>query len=161
MLMQSVPGKLLVTLALLLPMASHAQTLTGVASVIDGDTLEIHGQRIRLYAIDSPEGSQTCQRPNGTTWRCGAAAANAMSEMIGRRTVTCQQRSKDRYHRMVAICRVGGQDIGEWMVENGWALAYKQYGQDYAATEERAMRAKRGIHASRFLAPWNYRASRK
>lgn len=31
--------------------------LVGVASVIDGDTLEIRGVRVRLYGIDAPESS--------------------------------------------------------------------------------------------------------
>jgi endonuclease YncB( thermonuclease family) len=38
-----------------------ADDLTGWASIIDGDTLEIHGSRIRLWGIDAPESSQLCQ----------------------------------------------------------------------------------------------------
>lgn len=43
---------------LLLPLSISAETITGVASVTDGDTLEIRGTRIRLHGIDAPESSQ-------------------------------------------------------------------------------------------------------
>jgi len=44
------------------------EQLSGVASVIDGDTLEIHGTRIRLHGIDAPESAQLCERSSGKTW---------------------------------------------------------------------------------------------
>ena len=50
-----------------------AQTITGPARVIDGDTLGVSGQRIRLHGIDAPEKNQTCQI-EGTPWACGIAA---------------------------------------------------------------------------------------
>jgi len=31
------------------------------ASVIDGDTIEVHGQRIRIHGIDAPESRQLCR----------------------------------------------------------------------------------------------------
>ena len=100
-------------------------TVVGVASVIDGDTIEIHGQRIRLYGIDAPEASQPCDL-NGKAWRCGRASANALAEYIGRRTVTCEPRDRDRYGRLVAACIVGGENLSARMVREGWAVAYRR-----------------------------------
>lgn len=67
-------------------LAAAQGSIVGVASVIDGDTIEIHGQRIRLFGIDAPESSQLCRRPNGERWRCGQQASFALADRIGRAT---------------------------------------------------------------------------
>jgi endonuclease YncB( thermonuclease family) len=137
-----------------------SQTIAGTASVIDGDTIEIHGLRVRLHGIDSPEGRQECTLA-GKPWRCGPAAANALSDLIGRRPVTCQQTDTDRYGRAVARCEVAGEDIGRWMVRQGWAMAYAQYSKDYVRDQKAAKSAKAGLWAGDFMPPWEWRKSRR
>jgi endonuclease YncB( thermonuclease family) len=143
-----------------IPPVEGAAAVVGVASVIDGDTIEIHGQRIRLYGIDAPEASQPCDL-DGKPWRCGQASANALAEYVGRRTVTCEPRDRDRYGRLVAACSVGGANISAWMVREGWAVAYRRYSQDFVANEAAARAAKRGIWRSAFIVPWEWRAQRR
>ncbi len=63
------------TIALNLLATPALADAAGVASVIDGDTLEIHGQQIRFHGIDAPESRQLC-RLDGTPWQCGKDAAN-------------------------------------------------------------------------------------
>ena len=130
--------------------------VVGVASVIDGDTLEIHGQRIRLHGIDAPESKQTCENDE-KPYRCGQQAALALSDKIGRATIHCKQRDIDRYKRIVAICRLGDEDLNAWMVRQGWALAYRQYSRDYVDEESAARAAKVGIWVGRFIEPWKWR----
>ena len=124
-------------LAIALIFSAPAQAdITGTASVIDGDTIEIHGQRIRFHGIDAPESRQTCVA-GGEVWRCGQQASLALSDFIGRSPVACQEQGKDRYGRIIGACAVRGEDIEAWMVLNGWALAYRKYSLDYARSEER------------------------
>ena len=110
------------TIALCLLAAPALADVAGGASVIDGDTIEVHGQRIRLHGIDAPESRQLC-RLDGKPWQCGRDAANALADKIARRPVTCEDLGRDRYKRMVARCTVAGEDLEKWMVVNVLALA--------------------------------------
>ncbi|WP_295820049.1 thermonuclease family protein [uncultured Deinococcus sp.] len=132
-------------------------TLTGAATVIDGDTLDIAGTRVRLYGIDAPESAQTCRRA-GRTYACGQEAVTALRGLLGGQAVTCQRRDTDRYGRTVAVCRVGGTDVNAWMVSRGHALAYREYGTDYVPQENEARKAKRGMHAGTYVNPADYRS---
>ena len=140
--------------------ARPEQVLIGRVSVIDGDTLELHGARIRLQAIDAPEARQNCHRGD-ELWPCGRRAAYALADLIGTRTVTCRWRETDRYRRPVALCEAGGADVGAWMVEQGWALAFRRYGETYVPLEDEARAARRGLWAGSFVPPWEHRTGRK
>ena len=138
-----------------------AQAIIGTASVIDGDTIEIHGTRIRLYGIDAPESHQQCWRPDGTSWRCGQQAALALADRIGRAGVRCEARGHDRYKRVIAICFKGDEDLNRWMVASGWAVAYRQYAHVYIVDEDHARLAHRGLWSGRFEMPWDWRRQDK
>lgn len=90
--------------------------MTGQASIIDGDTVEIHGTRIRLWGIDAPESSQLCRGEDSEQYRCGSQAAKELDAFIARRLVSCIPISLDQYGRTVATCSVGGADLGQWLV---------------------------------------------
>src|SRR5437588_2989455 len=84
--------------------------LAGTASIIDGDTLEIHGTRIRLWGIDAPESTQLCRGEDSLQYRCGATAANDLDAFIATRLVKCSPINTDQYGRTVASCSVDGLD---------------------------------------------------
>jgi endonuclease YncB( thermonuclease family) len=140
---------------------SAQERITGVASVIDGDTIEIHGVRIRFFGIDAPEGGQQCRRPDGSSWRCGQQAALALSDHIERSTIRCEARDRDRYGRTVAVCFRGNEDLNRWMVANGWAVAYRQYAAAYVADEDAARQARSNIWAGNIDMPWDWRLGRR
>ena len=137
--------------------ASAQDLIVGVASVIDGDTIEIHDHHIRLFGIDALESSQLCVRTTGERWRCGQQASFALADRIGRAPVSCQPRDLDRYGRVVAVCFKGNEDLNRWMVANGWAVAYKQYSLDYVADEVGARRSRINIWSGEFEMPRDWR----
>lgn len=152
------PAQLLMLLALAfsVPAEAAAETIAGTATVIDGDTIEIHGVRIRTEGIDAPESSQWCTR-HQTQYRCGREAAFALADLIGHHVVSCTKTTTDRYGRMVATCEVDGIDIGRWMVQQGHAIAYRKYSMMYVPDEDLAPAAKAGIWAGEFQNPAEYR----
>lgn len=142
-------------------MAMAASTaISGTAHVADGDTLRVGATRVRLLGVDAPELSQRCG-DDGRKVACGAMAAEWLRRRVAGRPITCQAVEIDRYGRSVAICRVGGGDVGAAIVEAGWATAYRRYSMAYVAQEARARAARRGIWALGFEPPADYRRERR
>ncbi len=143
-------------IALIISAPVHADEITGQASVIDGDTIEIHGQRIRLHGIDAPESRQLCEQ-GGQKYRCGQRASLALADKIGRSVVRCDKRGTDRYKRIIGICFSGDEDLNRWMVRTGWAVAYRRYSIDYVRDENLAHKDRIGIWAGSFEMPSEWR----
>jgi endonuclease YncB( thermonuclease family) len=123
-----------------------AEDIIGQATVIDGDTIEIHGRRVRLWGIDAPESDQLCRGSDSLPYRCGSAAALALADWIARRPVTCTPRAIDRYRRVVAACTAGGEDLARWLVRAGLAIDWPQYSRGaYSGDQAAASRAGAGI----------------
>jgi endonuclease YncB( thermonuclease family) len=118
---------LIAALVTLVSSPAPAETIIGHASVIDGDTPEIHGQRIRLSGIDAPESSQLCRGDDSLQYRCGAKAANALDEHIAGRPVSCEEVGRDQYGRTVAVCSIDGEDVADWLVRSGLAFDWPRY----------------------------------
>jgi endonuclease YncB( thermonuclease family) len=153
---------LLVVAACLCASTAFADNLSGQASIIDGDTLEIHGTRVRLWGIDAPESDQLCRNEDSTQYRCGQKAANDLDAMIARRPVSCVDLDERSYNRTVAVCTVAGTDIADWLVRNGHALDWPKYSRGaYADAQAEAKREGRGIWQGSFVEPWAYRACRR
>lgn len=131
--------------------------IEGNAIVIDGDTIEIHGERIRLDAIDAPESRQTCLDAAEARYRCGQKSAFVLADIIERGIISCQFKGRDRYKRIIAVCFRGDTNLNAWMVAQGWAVAFRKYGNDYISQEDEARLARRGMWAGSFDMPWDWR----
>jgi endonuclease YncB( thermonuclease family) len=146
-------------LAAMLRFKRRPSCLTGPASVIDGDTIVVAGELVRLHGIDAPELDQTF------SWRgrhifCGTMALAALEALTAGTKVRCEAVERDRHGRLVAKCfSPDGVDIGRRLVSAGWALAYRRYSTDYLDAEEEARKARRGMWRGTFLKPWEWRVS--
>lgn len=125
--------------------------------MVDGDTLDLAGQRIRLEGIDAPETAQTCTTASGAIWPCGRAAAKALQAMVAGLDVVCDSRGLDKYGRVLGICYAEGRDINAAMVKAGLAWAFVKYSVTYVAEEASARAAKAGVWQGPSEAPWDFR----
>ncbi len=135
--------------------------IVGEAVVVDGDTLIVDGQRIRLHGIDAPESGQRCLVPGGYI-ECGREATMDLANLIGHEPVWCKQMDVDRYDRIVAVCESDDfRPLNETMVHRGWALAYREYSLDYIENEEHAKLHAEGMWKGQFVEPWNWRRGQR
>lgn len=140
--------------------AGATDAIVGRASVIDGDTIEIHGERIRFNGIDAPESRQDCADNDGLPYRCGKVAAAALDGFLAAsRPTHCEFVNRDRYKRFVGNCfRADGSNVSAWMVRNGHALDWPRYSKgSYSADQEAARDERRGIWQGTFQEPWEWR----
>lgn len=72
-----------------------------------------------------------------------------LEQHIGNQKVSCAVKNKDQYGRNVAVCSAGGEDLNRWMVQNGLAVAYREFSSDYVR-----VRAS-NVHHVRMILPRN------
>jgi endonuclease YncB( thermonuclease family) len=136
--------------------------LSGVAEIVDGDTLRVGATTVRLSGIDAPEVGQACERRAGRPWRCDEAATDMLAELADLQRIECDVEGSDQYGRMIATCFVDGENLNAALVEAGLAWAFVRYADTFVAAEAAARRAQLGVwrDGSTPTPPWEYRANR-
>ncbi len=133
--------------------APFPPTVAGRGQPIDGDSLHIGSEEVRLQGIDAPEWKQECRR-QGEPWNCGEAARESLVRAIGDDRVTCAISERDVYGRMLGRCSAGGRDLNAGMVSSGMAVAYGGYWNEQSI----ARAERRGLWAGEFQQPRDWRA---
>jgi endonuclease YncB( thermonuclease family) len=144
----------LVSLVLIgLSVPACAQVVTGSARALDGDILDMTGQRVRLAGIDAPELGQKCIR-DGEELDCGEQARRQLAQLVANSETACTMQEAS-----IASCEANGRDLAEAMVGSGLAIAIETspgYA-PYAEVERPVRNAKVGIWASTFDPPSQWR----
>tara|TARA_B100000242_G_C42987686_1_gene458452 strand:- start:1 stop:528 length:528 start_codon:yes stop_codon:yes gene_type:complete len=145
--------------------------IIGYANVSDADTIKISNYKIRLHGIDAPEKKQLCQKPYFNLgifslyedYLCGEFATNKLKEFIDSEfIIECKVKvKKDFFGRHLGTCFKNNTNINQWLVENGYAVAFTKYSKDYIKYEEIAKNNKSGIWSGKFLMPWEWRKKNK
>ncbi|WP_331377114.1 thermonuclease family protein [Sinorhizobium chiapasense] len=133
--------------------AQGAEPIVGDALVVDGDTIEIAGERIQFSGVDAPEGWQVCLDEKGLDYRCGKEAASALDAFLtASRPTRCELVKRDRYGRFVGTCfRADGKDVNRWLVETGNAIDREEHSKGvYADAQATARSSGAGIWRSQF-----------
>jgi len=122
------------------------EAIVGRASVVDGDNIEIAGERIRLHGVDAPESWQICEDGDGLRYRCGREAAMMLDRFLEEsRPTRCETIERDRYGRFVGVCfRADGVEVNLWLVESGLAVDWERYSRGaYADAQAKARKRAR------------------
>lgn len=142
-------------LAVVLPAiaAQEAGTtaLSGPATVIDGDTIDVANTRIRLGGIDAPERSETCTHSSGAQWSCGRWAWFEAERLLQGRYLQCADLGARSHARVVARCTLDGEDVAALLIRAGVARVCDRFADaqgvlhTYRTAEAQARAIGRGI----------------
>jgi endonuclease YncB( thermonuclease family) len=141
-------------------LAANAETVTGTAAPMDGDTFEVDGVIFRLADIDAPELAQKCPGGPKDLRNCGAYVADALADCIRGQTVSCEIIDVDDYDRRIARCEHENSDLSVWLIERGLAMAYRKFSDRLGEQEDQARSYGAGLWQTSFEPPWEYRAKR-
>ena len=124
------------------PPPTRVSAEASAVSVIDGDTLRLDGQVVRLRGVEAPDRGDRCAGHRD----CGGAATSALAGLVRGRRVECALAGRDGMGRPYAACEANGTDLSRAIVASGWARA-KPGAPELADLELRARRQRSGLWA--------------
>ena len=163
--------RILLAILIAVTFPAAAETLSGQATIIDGDTVTVGETTIHLHGIDAPEMDQFCSDKKGKRFNCGHAAMRRLFLYIGADPLDCTIKARNEDGSLAAICRVKSYfrntengatrgekfDVALEMVLTGHAFAVRAQASDYIGAEERAQGKGMGFWKGRIEPPWKWR----
>ena len=145
-----------------------AEEVSGIPKIVDGDTIHINNYKFRLEGIDAPEMKQQCKKETlkisstiGFTfykdYNCGKVSKEKLISKIRGSKIKCIFTTKDKYKRYIATCYKEKINLNQWMVRNGYAIAYRRYSKKYVPDEDFAKENKLGLWQGKFMSPEKWR----
>lgn len=143
--------------------AEFNQSFFGLTRVIDGDSLKVGDNEVRLFGLDAPEYKQTCFDKENEEYNCGQISKKFLYDLANNKEVICYYAQKDIYNRFLGQCYLGEVSINEEIVKNGMAVIYdyKTSSAKMDELESAAKASKIGIWQGSFQLPKEYRKSHK
>ncbi|MEC7100027.1 MAG: thermonuclease family protein [Pseudomonadota bacterium] len=146
----------------------HAEEIIGLPRIVDGDTIHIGKNKFRLEGIDAPEIRQKCKKESvkisatigvafHKDYSCGKVSKEKLISKINRSEIKCIFTTKDRYKRYIATCYKEKTNLNQWMVRNGYAIAYRRYSKKYVPDEDFAKENRLGLWQGKFMNPEKWR----
>ena len=129
----------------------------GIYRAIDGDTIAVGSEKIRLLGIDAPELNQNCYDKKGRGWSCGESAKSFLEGLMIGKSINCEIHSKDKYKRSLGVCFGDKINLNREIVKAGYAVAYVRYSNMFKAEETIAKESRIGVWRGSFELPEDYR----
>lgn len=135
--------------------AQAGNVVSGMPTIIDGDSLAVSGERFQLHGIDAPEPGELCEKANGKRFDCGRIARSALLDLTAGVEVICQTVDSAFATTQSAKCTAGGFSLSRNMIHTGWALVDRSVTDDFVEVEAEAKRQERGLWRFVFkVPPW-------
>ena len=147
---------LVISICLIFFFSTYNDVKSVEVKIIDGDTINLNGEKIRFSGIDTPEIKQKCKMNNEIV-RCGIQAKELLIEKIGKNKIHCVREGKDQYNRILAECFVNDLSLSSYLVKKGYAFAYRKYSKKFIEDEDFARLNNLGMWSMNFEFPWDWR----
>lgn len=95
--------------------------------VVDGDTLRVANERIRLLGIDAPELPGHCARGRDCVAGDPFAATANLGRVLGSGRLEVERVGTDHYGRTLALVTAGGVDVSCAQLKGGFAVYKPQW----------------------------------
>lgn len=133
--------------------------------IIDGDTISFKEYKVRFQGIDAPESKQIC-KCSGKDVFCGQISTEKLRQFVENHKINCISESRDRYGRSIGECFIKKEgkniSLNQWMVYNGYAVAYKQFSKKFISDELDAKKNHRGFWSCEYFQnPADFRHNKK